>query len=123
MANEVLVEASCVYSDTVSPANGIQIPEFFASVATKIRTGPLKISVGTTERAIPLGDATAPGWAVFVNRDPTNTILLRVGTGGAKFAQMLPGEPAVLRLGPDAQVPYAIALGAPCILEYMICDT
>lgn len=123
MANEILATGSLVYQDTVSPVAGLQIPEFFANVAATLRTGPTKISVGTAARAVPLDDAAAPGWAVFVNRDLTNTIYLMASATGARFATLLPGEFSLLRLGPDAQVPYAIALVAACVLEYMICDT
>lgn len=122
MANEVLVRGSLVYDDSVSDPIQLAIGDLFATVADKLKSA-LTIAVGITERAIPLGDVTAPGWAIFVNRDPTNFIELRVGTAGAKFGKMLPGEFAILRLGAGAQAPYAIADTSPCMMEYIICAT
>lgn len=82
-----------------------------------------KQSIGTSEEAINLGEASAPGYALFINRDETNFIELRVGTAGAKFAKLKAGEVALLRLGSGAQVPYAIADTAACQLEYFILNT
>jgi hypothetical protein len=82
-----------------------------------------KMSVTTSELVIPLGPVTAPGWAIFVNRDATNFINLKVATGGAIFAKLLPGECALLRLGSGAQAPYAIADTATCEMEVMIIAT
>lgn len=82
-----------------------------------------KMSVTTAEVVIPLGPVTAPGWAIFVNRDATNFIELRVATGGAKFAKLRAGKFAVLELGSGAQVPYAIADTATCEMEVLIIST
>ena len=82
-----------------------------------------KMNVGTSEEAVALGEATAPGWAIFINRDTTNFIELRVATGGAKFAKLKAGECCLLRLGSGAQVPYAIADTAACQMEYCIINT
>jgi len=123
VADEIRVQSSLVYDDSESRPVSIQIPEFLKSIATK-KFIHHKVSVGfAAEEAIPLGECTSPGWAMFVNRDATNFINLKVATGGAIFAKLLPGEMALFRLGSGAQAPYAIADTAACQLEYLILQT
>lgn len=122
MANEITVNASLAYSDDESADLTLSIVDLLATISTK-KFAWNKQNIGTAEEAINLGEATSPGWAIFINRDATNFISLKVGTGGAIFAKLKPGEPALLRLGSGAQVPYAIADTAACQLEYLILDT
>jgi hypothetical protein len=79
------------------------------------------------QEPIILGDITTPGYAIFVNRDPLNIIHLKVGISGSRFAILDPdtdgnnkGGVALLKLGPDAQAPYAIALVANCLMETFV---
>lgn len=111
-----------MYDDGTSSRFGLQVPDLLVGVATKLKTS-LCVLVGTSQRAIPLGDVAAPGWALFVNRGAAGTIYVLSGTGGAAFATLLPGEFALLRLGTSAQVPFALATQAGCELEYAIIDT
>lgn len=123
MALGVTLNASYSYQDLVSTdPQTVAIEDFFAAISAGqyIRQ---KQSIGTSEEAIVLGEITTPGWAMFINRDSTNFIELRVATGGAKFAKLKAGEFALLRLGSGAQVPYAIADTAACVLEYLIAIT
>ena len=122
MANEITLNASLAYADSESADEILAITDLLASVSSKKYTKQ-KQSIGTTEEAINLGEATSPGWTIFICRDSTNFIELRVATGGAKFAKLKPGEFALLRLGSGAQVPYAIADTAPCVLEMLIINT
>lgn len=122
MANELTLSASMVYDDSEDTTLEAVVNDLAASVSTK-RVIHAKQNIGITEEAIGLGDVSAPGWAVFVNRDETNFIELRVATSGAKFAKLRPGEFAFLRLGAGAQAPYAIADTAACQLEYWIAAT
>lgn len=122
MANEFTLNASIAYADSEDTEAELAIIDFLASISSKKYT-KLKMTVGITEEVIPLGEATAPGWAMFINRDPTNFIELRVATSGAKFAKLKPGEFALLRLGSGAQVPYAIADTDVCQMEYLIFNT
>lgn len=96
--------------------------DFLASISTKKFTWA-KQNIATSEEAINLGEATAPGYAIFINRDATNYIELKVATSGAIFAKLKAGECCLLRLGSGAQVPYAIANTAACQLEYLILIT
>ena|SRR3990167_7473136 len=122
MADELAVQGGLLYSDSVGAQDSLSVPEVLADVATKTYIKH-KQSIGTTEEAINLGEVTSPGWAVFINRDTTNYIELRVATAGAKFAKLLPGEFCVLRLASGAQAPYAIANSAACMMEYLIAMT
>jgi hypothetical protein len=120
VANELTLNASISYEDsedtTVSPP---AIADLLASVATKKWIGA-KQNIGTSEEAVTLGEVTAPGWALFINRDETNFINLKVATGGSIFAKLKPGEFALLRLGSGAQAPFAISDTAACQMEYWL---
>lgn len=122
MSNELTINASLAYSDSEGTEDSREVVNLLDSVANK-RIAAIKQSVGTTEVAINLGGISAPGWCMFINRDPTNFIYLRVGTGGSRFAKVRAGMPALFYLGPDAQVPYAIADTAACQLETLIIST
>lgn len=122
MADEVTLDATLNYADSESADETLSVAALLASVATKKYT-KAKQSIGTSEEAINLGEVTAPGWALFVNRAIANFIELRVGSGGAKFAKLKPGEFAFLRLGSGAQVPFAISDTAASQLEYFVAMT
>lgn len=122
MANEITVSATLSYDDSESDPIDLVVRLLQASVSSKL-PARLKQNVGTSQEAINLGDVSAPGWAMFVNRDLTNFVELRVSSGGAKFAKLLPGEFALLRLGSGAQAPYAIADTAAVQLDVFILDT
>lgn len=77
--------------------------------------------IGITEEAINLGtDIGTNGWFMAINRDPTNFIKIRAGTGVTDTAKLLPGEPCLFRLA--ATAPYAIADTASCQLEYLLIE-
>lgn len=122
MANELTLTASLTYEDSEDASVSLALTDLIASVASK-KYIKHKQNIGTSEEAIVLGEVTSPGWALFINRDETNFIELRVATGGAKFAKLKPGEPAFLRLGSGAQVPYALADTAACQLEILLIQT
>lgn len=120
MSATVTVTGSVDYEDSENAAEGLTPADFELTVAT-LKYTKFKQNVGTTEEAIVLGEVTAPGYAVFINRDTTNYIELRVATGGAKFATLKPnGGFAILYLGAGAQVPYAIANTSACQMESFI---
>lgn len=119
MSNELTLNATLAYSDSEGSEVPLDVADLLATVST-LKYTKAKQSIGITEEAINLGEVTAPGWALFINRDAANFIELRVATGGAKFAKLKAGEFAFLRLGSGAQVPFAIADTAPCQLEYFV---
>lgn len=122
MASELTLSGSLRYDDATSDEQALQLLELVANVST-LKYIKAKQTIGITEEAIALAENTAPGWVLFINRDPTNFIELRVATSGAKFAKLLHGEFCLLRLGSGAQAPYAIADTAPCVLEYLLIST
>lgn len=123
MANELTISASLVHDDSVSEPVALQsAADFMASVTSKLRTF-LKITVGTSERAIPLGDVAAPRWAFFYNRGTAGSIALRTGAGIAPFATLGPGEFALFPYSSTVTAPYCYGSQAGCTLEYLICDT
>lgn len=73
--------------------------------------------VGTSEEAILLGDVAAGGHIMIVNRDATNFVNVKVGTGGAIFGKLKPAESMRLRLGSGATAPFIIADTAACKVE------
>ena len=120
MANTATITATFAYSDPLSSDELIP-PDISATIATVGYTR-LKQSIATSSTAINLGALSTPTWAIFINRDPTNYIELKVSSSGAIFAKMLPGEWCILRLGSGAQVPYAIANSGACLMEFLICN-
>ncbi len=119
MASELTLSAVLEYADSESASVGLIVRDFVASVATK-KYVLLKQNIGITEEALKLGELTSLGWALFINRDLTNFIELRVSTGSTKFAKLLAGEPALFRFGSGVTAPYAIADTSPCQLEYLL---
>ena len=76
-------------------------------------------AIGTAEEAIDVGDATAGGYFMAINRDATNYVELRPGSGLADLVRLKPGDVCLFRLTNDATL-YAIADTAACDLEYVI---
>lgn len=122
MANELTLSASVAYADNEGADESLSVSDLLATVSAK-RYTKLKQNVGTAEEAVVLGEVTAPGWAMFINRDSSNFINLKVATSGAVFAKLKPGEFALLRLGSGAQTPFAQADTAACQLETILTAT
>lgn len=122
MADELEINASLDFTPDIGKAASASVAGLLADVSSEKKIEHTQ-TIGTSEEAIVLGEITSPGWAFFKNVDPTNFINLKVATGGAIFAKLLPGEVAMLRLGSGAQAPFAIADTAPCALEYMLVAT
>ena len=77
--------------------------------------------IGTSEEAILLGDAGVGGYFVGVNRDSTNFMEIRPGSGEEDLIRMEPGDFCCFRIADDA-TPYAIADTAACELEYAVVE-
>jgi hypothetical protein len=82
----------------------------------------LRQEIGTSEEAIVLGDAGVGGWFLAINRDDTNFVEIRSGTGATNLVQVLAEEFCLFRISPDATAPYAIADTAACELEYWLIE-
>lgn len=122
MASELTLSASVTYADNEGADESLSVADLLATVSAK-RYTKLKQNVGTAEEAVVLGEVTAPGWAMFINRDASNFVNLKVATSGAVFAKLKPGEFALLRLGSGAQAPFAQADTAACQLETILIAT
>ncbi len=119
MANELTLSATLAYADAESADEALQIAELKANVAA-LKYIKHKQNIGITEEAIDLGEVASLGWGMFVNRDATNFLELRVATAGTKFVKLKPGEFAFFRFGSGITAPFAIADSAPVQLEYII---
>jgi len=123
MANELTINASMAYEDSEGTIDaGFSVVDLLVTVATK-RYVKFKMNVAITEEAIPLGDVGTLGYAMFINRDATNFIELRVGTGGTKFCKLKAGEVALFRIGSGITAPYAIADTGTCQMDVIIFTT
>lgn len=123
MANIATIIANLAYEDG---SGSIELGNTDGLSVTLTNAGftRLRQSVGTSEEAVTLGDVTAPGYAIFINRDATNYIELKVATGGAIFAKLSAnGGLALLQLGTGAQAPFAIANTAACIMDILLVRT
>lgn len=122
MANELTLTATAAYEDAFGVTASIVVPSLFVTLSQK---KPLhtKQTVGTSEEALIVGDITTRRLCVLVNRDETNIVNVKVGTGGAIFATLDPNgiNWCIVPLGSGAQSPFVIALVAECELEILIC--
>ncbi len=124
MSNEInyQVALSCYKPSVMANAVGRSFgPSVWNMAGNLVEQGT--VIVATTTTAIPLGQVTSPGLAVFFNMDATNYIQLQVSNGGAVLARLVAGgPPAFIPLDPG-MTPYAIANTAPCYLDYLILST
>lgn len=119
MADELTMSASVAYSDS----DGTEVSIALTNVLTTLSTQAVfkqRVSVGTSEQALDLGNIASMGVCVFVNRSTTRTINLKTGTGGTVICSLLPGQFAVIPMGTGVTAPYVVALVGAAVLEYMI---
>ena len=127
MANELTLSASisgAFNNVTVSKA----LSNVIKSIAASVKLVQQAIqNIGNSEEAIDMGTLSTPGWALFINLDQTNSIDLKVATGGAIFARLDPdsagdgtGGFALLKLGSGATAPYAVTTSGTCDMYYLI---
>lgn len=77
-------------------------------------------SVGTAAEALDLGEVTAGGYCLAINRDPTNFVEIRPTSTAVDTIRLKAGELACFRLSADATAPNAIADTAAVQLEYWL---
>lgn len=120
MAREFTISASIEYDDSTNEAFTIGISEIEDDITTKDYVRHSQ-QVGVTEEALDLGGLATLGWAVFINRDDTNFVEIRSGTGaGNDIIKIPPGMIALFHFGSDITAPFAIANTATVRLEYCI---
>jgi hypothetical protein len=76
-------------------------------------------AIGTSEEAIDIGDIGTSGYMFVVNRDTTNYVSIRPGTGTANCIKLKAGEFALFRI---ETAPWAIANTAACNIEFLIVE-
>lgn len=80
-------------------------------------------AVAANEVAIDKGSLSTIGRLWARNNGATDTIELLVGTGGACFALIPPGEEILTYLGSAITAPYASSTGTEAPqLEYLLCE-
>lgn len=125
MASELRFSASLEWEDAFGVEFGLDVLNFVKTITTK-KPLVLHQTIGTSEEAIDLGDIT-PKYGFFKNRDATNFVSIRAGTGLANFARLDPDEngdgktfPLIVRFGSGMTAPFAIADTAACEIVYML---
>lgn len=120
MANEGTVKCSLSFSK-----NGVSDSVDSGSISFNV-SGTNVIhnvqSIGTSEEALVLGDSGAGGYCFLLNRDTSNFVEVRQGTGASDLIRLKAGEVACFRLSPDATAPFAIADTAACDLEVFLIE-
>jgi hypothetical protein len=121
MANEIRLNASMSYEDSEGTGVSLSVADFSGSVTTKL-CSRLKQNVGITEEGLRVADVVnSLGWVLLVNRDATNSIDVKTGTGGLKFARLLPNNGfALFYFGSDVTSPYVIANTATCQMDILL---
>ncbi len=122
MSNEITLSGSLAYADSEGSSLSLALAALMATASTK-KFVYAKQNIGITEEAIGLGEVTALGWSLFINRDSTNFIELRVATAGTKFVRLHPGKFAMFYFGSGITAPFAIADTGACQMEYLICSS
>jgi hypothetical protein len=120
MANEIAIRAALAFIKS-GDQDGLDFgPATFTFTGTRSLKG--RQSVGTSEEALILGEVTAGGWLLILNKDATNFVSLRAAAGATPLAKIGPGECALLRLHPSAPAPTVQADTAACQIRYLILE-
>jgi hypothetical protein len=119
MANEITLTTSLtVYKPSVmSSAISRAVTAALFNMTGALFSGPLLALIGTSATTFPLGQVTAPHWAWFFNKDASNFVTIRNGSGGADLIKLLAGEFCAVPLL-DTAVPYGVANTASVYVEY-----
>lgn len=123
MADELTINVSAAYEDSEGTSLDIVIENLLTTISTK-KVTRLKQNVGTSEEVLVLGDVSSLGYCVLVNRDATNFVELRVGTGGTKIIKLKPNNGvALFHFGTGVTAPYIIADTGACQVDIFLCST
>lgn len=118
MANEITLTAKLLYAKGgTSVSLGV---EGLAITVSGSRFIHHRQQIGTTEEALDLGDLATGGYFVGVNRDTTNFVEIRSGTGATDLVRLNAGEACAFRMSGDASAPFAIANTAAVELEFIL---
>lgn len=119
MADELTIDATVTYADADGVTDTLSIAALEVTLGVKVFSHQ-KILVATSEQAVNITGITTLGYAMFINRDETNFVEIRTGTGATKFIKLEAGEVALFRFGSGITAPFIIADTAPCLVEVII---
>lgn len=118
MANELTLAASLKFvkgNTNVSFAkSGVRIDVTDKNYTSKTQ------AVGTSEEALSLGDVATPGYILIFNKDSTNYVSVRSGTGAANLIKVPAGGVALFNC--EASAPYVVANTAAVDIEYLLIE-
>ena len=121
MSNEITVSFSLAVSKGGTSESLALAETLFSMTGTNMTR--FRQEIGITEEAITMCvDIGTPGWFAAINRDATNFIEIRAGTGAADLVRLNAGEGCCFRLAADATAPFAIADTAACELEVLLIE-
>ncbi len=120
MANELTIRASLSFE------KGGTLAELLLGPITRDVAGTNALknrqSIGfAAEEVLLVGDVASGGYFIAINRDATNYVKLRAGSGLTDLVRLKPGDFCLFRLD-NAATLYAIADTAAVELEYGIVD-
>lgn len=119
MADELTIDATVTYADADGVTDTLSIAALEVTLGVKVFSHQ-KILVATSEQAVNITGITTLGYAMFINRDETNFVEIRTGTGATKFIKLEAGEVALFRFGSGITAPFIIADTAACLVEVII---
>lgn len=118
MANELTVTANLKFikgeSNVFFAKSGVSLDVAGTDYVKRTQT------VGTSEEALGLGDLTTPGYILIFNRDSTNFISVRPGTGENNLVKIRAGGIALFEC--EATAPFVIANAANVQVEYLLIE-
>lgn len=118
MSNELTISASLTFAkNSVSVDLAKNGANYDVSGAKYVK---LSQTVGTSEEALLLGDIATGGYCLIINRDATNYVSVRSGTGAANLIKIKAGEVALFRV--EAAAPYVIANTGSCVIEVLLIE-
>lgn len=119
MANELTIRASLSFEKGGSLVEMLLGPLDRDVAGTNVLRN--RQSIGTSEEALVVGDVAPGGYFIAVNRDATNCVTIRAGSGLADLVRLKPGDFCMFRVN-DAATLYAQANTAAVELDYAIVD-
>lgn len=119
VANEITSIVSVEYDDGTSSSFTLGGNTKTRSQSS-VRFNRARVSVGTSEEAIPLGEVGTIGGIWIKNLDSTNYVQIRTGTAGTAFARINALEEYYIPIGSGVTAPYIIADTASCECDIVV---
>ncbi len=119
MADELTIRATLSFTKNSTNVELSAGPSDFDVTGTNAMKH--RQEIGTSEEAVTIGNVAAGGYILVVNRDATNYVTLRPGSGLTDLIRLEAGDFALFRLDDSATL-YALANTAACEIEYAIID-